>query len=56
MNTVAKIFEENGHALVKCSYNIKEALEMAQEMAASHVLCCCGSLYLAGSIKAIIGG
>ena len=56
MNTVAKIFKENGHALVKCSYNIKEALEMAQEMAASHVLCCCGSLYLAGSIKAIIGG
>lgn len=56
IDIVTRLFEKNGHAFIKCSYNIKEALAMAEEMASSNVVCCCGSLYLAGSIKTIIGG
>lgn len=51
---VADTFEKNGHALIKWAYNIKEALDMAVTMAGTDVLCCCGSLYLAGSIKQLI--
>ena len=53
IETVAGLFEKNGHASVIRSYNIKEAFDAAQAAAGTHVLCCCGSLYLAGSIKAL---
>lgn len=52
--TVATLFEENGHAFVKQSYNIKEALQTAIGWRENEILCCCGSLYLAGSIKEIL--
>lgn len=51
---VTALFEKNGHAPVKQSYNIKEALQTAMDWAGDNVLCCCGSLYLAGSVKEIL--
>ena len=51
---VADLFEKYGHAPVKQTYNIKEALQAAVQWTGSDILCCCGSLYLAGSIKEIL--
>lgn len=51
---VADLFIKFGHAPVRQTYNIKEALHAAMEWAGDHVLCCCGSLYLAGSVKEIL--
>ena len=39
---------------LKQTYNIKEALQAAVQWTGSDILCCCGSLYLAGSIKEIL--
>ncbi len=52
--TAAALFEGNGHMEVRQSRHIKDALREALRWCGSHILCCCGSLYLAGSIKEML--
>lgn len=57
LKELREIFEKNWNGLICCTYNIREALfEGHQWTRDSGVLCCIGSLYLAGSIKQILGG
>lgn len=54
---VEKIFRENRNCLIRSTYNIKEALEEAIRWTDNGgVLICTGSLYLAGSLKALQEG
>ena len=54
---VEKIFRENGNCLIRGTYNIKEALEEALCWTdGGGMLVCTGSLYLAGSLKALEEG
>jgi len=54
---IKDFFEENWNGLIYSTYNIKEALSEGKEWIKDKgILCCIGSLYLAGSIKRILGG
>lgn len=53
----AAIFEKNWHGPVIRAYTISEAISKGFDLRRdTGVLCCVGSLYLAGSIKEITGG
>jgi len=57
LKELQEIFEENWNGLIYSTYNINEALsEGSRWTRDSGILCCIGSLYLAGSIKQILGG
>ena len=55
VDLVEHIFKKNWHGLIDGTYNIKEAFEKAAAWTGSSGgrLFCTGSLYLAGSLKAI---
>ncbi|HIR00411.1 MAG TPA: bifunctional folylpolyglutamate synthase/dihydrofolate synthase [Candidatus Scybalocola faecavium] len=54
---VVKVFQKNWNGMISSTYNIKEAVKIGLDMrGADGILCCVGSLYLAGSIKELAGG
>ncbi len=54
---VAKVFQKNWNGMISSTYNIKEAVKSGLDMRGEDgILCCIGSLYLAGSIKEFAGG
>lgn len=55
IDTIADLFEQNGQEDVRRAGDIAKALNVAMQMSEGHNLCCCGSLYLVGSIKEYFG-
>lgn len=57
VETVTEIFRKNWHGFIRETYNIKEAFNEAVKGTGSReLLFCTGSLYLAGSLKALQKG
>ena len=57
LKELREIFEKNWNGLIYSTYNIREALLKGRQWTRDRgILCCIGSLYLAGSIKQILGG
>jgi len=57
LEELQEIFDKNWNGLIYSTYNNKEALSEGRKWTRdSGILCCIGSLYLAGSIKQILGG
>lgn len=51
------IFRKDWHGMIRSTYNIKEALRLGLNLVKDNsLLFCVGSLYLAGSVKEILGG
>ncbi len=56
-SVIAGIFRKNWNGFVCETYNIREALKQGLMLRQNNgIVCCVGSLYLAGSVKEILGG